>query len=199
MSGFRPLPMPSIAGSAHTRNRSDQFRRRSVSRSSLSPSHSRQGSQQPAVSPPLTPASLAAQGVSSPPLLTISEFKKSLDDEYAQIKSKQDGNKNLCYVCVDIEEDDKKGGFNACAIKSDADENEGITYRLSQGRAHKLIVSILQVDHNPFILESFCVRCNGKFLHVYPRLILNPYHLPKYLSRYHSTHKLHTLIKSLSS
>ena len=60
---------------------------------------------------------------------------------------------HLLFACVDVEEDlHRKAAFTPCSLKGE-DDGRAIC-RITLHRERRLVVSILQADHRPFVLES---------------------------------------------
>ena len=81
----------------------------------------------------------------------------------------EDGNRlvdHLLFACVDVEEGGaagKRGGgqhFTPCSLKQEDDGR--LIHRVTISRGKRLVVSLLQADHRPFVLESIrSVTCTA--------------------------------------
>ena len=61
---------------------------------------------------------------------------------------------HLLFACVDVEEEvaGKKGTFAPCSLKRE--EDGSIIHRVTMARERRLVVTLMQADHRPFVLES---------------------------------------------
>ena len=90
---------------------------------------------------------------------------KSVDDERVLIENGQKAVDHLLFCAVDVEEDvgggagggagssKGAGGYAGCSLKEEGAVGQ-MVFRVGLRRDHRLVISLLQVDQRPFVLES---------------------------------------------
>jgi len=89
---------------------------------------------------------------------------KSVDDERVEVENGQKAVDHLLFCAVDVEEETGGGGSGAaagkgsagyvgCSLKEEGADGQMI-FRVGLHREHRLVISLLQVDQRPFVLES---------------------------------------------
>ena len=87
---------------------------------------------------------------------------KSVEDERVEIENGQKVVDHLLFCAVDVEEETSGGavaaskaggGFVGCSLKEEGTDGQMI-FRVGLHRDHRLVISLLQVDQRPFVLES---------------------------------------------
>ena len=78
---------------------------------------------------------------------------KPLDDERVSVENGQRVVDHLLFCAVDVEEEVGKGVYAGCSLKDEGADGQMI-FRVGLQRDHRLVISLLQVDQRPFVLES---------------------------------------------
>ena len=96
--------------------------------------------------------------------MSVLSPSKGADEERVEIENGQKVVDHLLFCAVDVEEEAGGGGgagagikasgsFAGCSLKEEGADRQMI-FRVGLHRDHRLVISLLQVDHRPFVLES---------------------------------------------